>query len=359
MRRLPRPFRPPIPTGLPGRRWSGISWASPRRLSEKDLERDVERLRLLYRIYGFLEIQVDTVVVRGVEDVHIKFLIQEGEPVRLTRLDILGIDSIPRHDRLERDLPLRTGDPFNRYLLQSTGDTLTARLRELGYPSARVFLLGRTVDSAAREAQVVLRVQAGRQQVIGRIQVEGAPQKDSAFVIKLMAARTGKLYRTSDIFRSQRNIAATESYRFVSVEIDTALYRPEGDSVPLMRPARSRGALSPGCVGGLRHRRLLSRQRFRDSPEHVPAGPAAGGRRASSRKSGPAPRSTSASTRSFSAAGSPTIPSARASSTTPARLPSGSPLSCRRTTCSAFSSSPNGARSSRRISARKSAARSR
>jgi outer membrane protein assembly factor BamA len=71
-----------------------------------------------------------------------------------------------------RDLPLRTGDPFNRYLLQSTGDTLTARLREAGYPSARVFLMGRTVDSAAREAQVVLRVQSGRQQVIGRIQVE-------------------------------------------------------------------------------------------------------------------------------------------------------------------------------------------
>jgi tripartite-type tricarboxylate transporter receptor subunit TctC len=38
---------------------------------------------------------------------------------------------------------------------------------------------------------------------------------------------------------------------------------------------------------------------------------------------------------------------------------SGSPPSCRRTTCSVFSSSPNGARSLRRISARKWAARSR
>jgi hypothetical protein len=49
-----------------------------------------------------------------------------------------------------------------------------------------------------------------------------------------MAARSGEMYRTSDIFRSQRNIAATESYRFVSVEIDTALYRP--------RPIRSRSS---------------------------------------------------------------------------------------------------------------------
>jgi len=212
------------------RNWLG----SVRRLSEKDLERDVERLRLLYRIYGFLEVQVDTLIVRREEDVHIKFVITEGEPVRLTKLDILGMDSIARRDRLERDLPLRTGDPFNRYLLQSTGDTLTARLREQGYASARVFLLGRTIDSAAREAQVVLRVQSGRQQVIGRIQVEGAPQKDSAFVVQLMAARSGQQFKTSNLYRSQRNIAATESYRFVSVEIDTSLYRPEGDSVPLI-----------------------------------------------------------------------------------------------------------------------------
>ena len=207
---------------------------SVRRLNEKDLERDVERLRLLYRIYGFLEVQVDTSVVRGEEDVHITFVIREGEPVRLSQLDILGLDSIARSDRLQRDLPLRLGDPFNRYLLQSTGDTLTARLREQGYASARVFLLGRTVDSAAREAQVVLRVQSGRQQVIGRIQVEGAPRKDSAFVIQLMAARTGQRFQTSNLYRSQRNIAATESYRFVSVEIDTSRYRVEGDSVPLI-----------------------------------------------------------------------------------------------------------------------------
>jgi len=211
-----------------------VGLGGKRRLNQKDLERDLERLRLLYRIYGFLEVQVDTVVTRGEEDVKIKFLITEGEPVRLTRLDILGADSVAQTGQFQRDLPLRLGDPFNRYLLQSTGDTLTARLREHGYPSARVFLLGRTVDSAAREAQVVLQIQPGRAQVIGTISVEGAPQKDSAFIVNLMAARPGELFRSSNLVRSQRNIAATESYRFASVEIDTATYQPDGDSVPLV-----------------------------------------------------------------------------------------------------------------------------
>lgn len=211
-----------------------VGLGGKRRLTQKDLERDLERLRLLYRIYGFLEVRVDTVVTRGAEDVKIKFVITEGEPVRLTRLDILGTDSVPRRERFERDLPLRIGDPFNRYLLQSTGDTLTARLREEGYPVARVFLLGRTVDSAAREAQVVLQVQPGRAQVIGAISVEGAAQKDSAFIVTLMAARPGELFRSSNLVRSQRNIAATESYRFASVEIDTARYQLDGDSVPLV-----------------------------------------------------------------------------------------------------------------------------
>lgn len=212
-----------------------IGLGEKRRLNQRDLERDVERLELLYRIYGFMEVSVDTTVRRTAEDVFITFHIEEGEPVILTRFDIFGIDSVAEPERITRDLPLRVGEPFNRYLLQASGDTMTARLRDSGYPEGRVFLETRQVDSARRVAEIEVRIQPGDRKVIGDVRVEGFRPGDSAFVIDLMAARRGDLYRRSELIRSQRNIVATESYRFAAVEIDTALYDPDTDDpVPLV-----------------------------------------------------------------------------------------------------------------------------
>ena len=37
------------------------------------------------------------------------------------------------------DLPLQVGDPFNRFAMQASADSITRRLRDRGYPSAAVF----------------------------------------------------------------------------------------------------------------------------------------------------------------------------------------------------------------------------
>src|SRR5207247_10432830 len=77
---------------------------------------------------------IDTLVRREGRDVYLKFRIYEGDPVRLARLDILGVDSIFDVRRLKRDLPLQEGDPFNRALFQASADTVVSRLKNLGYP---------------------------------------------------------------------------------------------------------------------------------------------------------------------------------------------------------------------------------
>lgn len=211
--------------------WLGLG--ERRRLNELDFRRDVERLRLLYRIGGYLDVQVDTVVRRTATDAFVTFRIREGVPVRLTRLQIRGLDSVPRPDRLRRDLPLKPGDPFDRERLRITADTLATRLRELGYPAAGVFLERRQVDSAARRAEVDLRVSPGRPAVFGEVTVEG-PARDSAFVLSLLSARPGTPFRQSDLIRSQRHIAATGLYRFASVQVDTARLPDPLDSVPVL-----------------------------------------------------------------------------------------------------------------------------
>src|SRR5216117_288758 len=92
--------------------------------SELEFRRDVVRLLLLYRQSGYMNAVVDTIVRREGGDVYVTFRVYEGEPVRLTKLAIVGVDSILDVAALKRALPLQDGGPFNRMLFQASADTI-------------------------------------------------------------------------------------------------------------------------------------------------------------------------------------------------------------------------------------------
>jgi len=213
--------------------WIGLG--AKRLLRERALERDVERIRLLYRISGYLEVQVDTTVRRTAEDVYITFHITEGRPVILARLAIRGLDSFPEPAALLRGLPLEEGDPFDRERLRESADTLADRLRDRGHALAAVFLARREVDSAAYRAEVELQVEPGPRMTVGGIRIEGARDAgDSLFIRNFLATQPGRVYRQTDLFRSQRNLALSELYRFASVDLDSAGFDAAQRTVPLL-----------------------------------------------------------------------------------------------------------------------------
>src|SRR5947208_11417687 len=109
-----------------------------RYFNELEFRRDVVRLLLLYLQSGYMNAVVDTMVRREGGDVHVLFRIYEGEPVRLTKLKLVGLDSNLGVAALKRTRPLREGEPFNRTLFQASADTIADRLRNLGYPYAEL-----------------------------------------------------------------------------------------------------------------------------------------------------------------------------------------------------------------------------
>src|SRR6266446_382921 len=133
-------------------RWLGLG--EKRYFDEQEFKRDVVRLEVLYRRSGYPHAQIDTVLRRTPEDVYITFRIKEGDQIRVTRLTVTGLDSLPEKVRREAllDLPLREGDPFNRFIMQATADTITRRLRDRGYPNARGF----TSFESNRETETAL-----------------------------------------------------------------------------------------------------------------------------------------------------------------------------------------------------------
>lgn len=212
-------------------RWTTLG--TKRTFNEQEFRRDVERLRALYRRAGYRDVVLDTLVQRTPLDVEITIKITEGEPLRLTSLTLLGLDSVPDRPRLVRDLPIAVGDVFSRFTLAATRDTILARLQDLGYPSASAppGRFGEDVDGHV--AQATLEFRPGPLAVFGPVTVTGQVNVDSGFIASLVSARPGERYRYNDLFRSQRALYASELFRVVDVGVDTVAFTPGDTVVPL------------------------------------------------------------------------------------------------------------------------------
>ena len=212
-------------------RWLGLG--VERYLNERTLRVDAVRLKTFYQRKGFLEVQVDTTVIRTEEDAYITFHIIEGEPVRVERLEIRGIDTVQRRDRLVRDLALAVGDPYDRDRLLISADTLITRLQDRGYPEVRVLIEKAEVNREARTADISILVESGKPSVIGEIHVRGTSTIDSSFVASLLATEPGRSFNRRDLIESQRQLYRSELFRFATVELDTAHFEPGSGTVPL------------------------------------------------------------------------------------------------------------------------------
>jgi len=195
-------------------RWLGLG--EKRYFSEVEFRRDVVRLMLLYRQSGYMNAVVDTLVRRTPRDVYITFRIHEGDPVRVARLDVKGIDGIFNVDKLKHDLPLQVGDPFNRFLLQASADTIVARLRNNGFPYAEVL---RNFDSEAGvlRAEVELDAQAGPPMRIGEVELRGLRDVDTGTVRRVTSVRPGQPFKQDALYQTQRDLYGMGVFSSVNV----------------------------------------------------------------------------------------------------------------------------------------------
>jgi len=195
-------------------RWLGLG--EKRYFDEQEFRRDVVRLVLLYRQSGYMTAVVDTTVVRTTKDAYITFQIHEGEPVRVARLGVLGVDGILDTARLRRALPLQIGDPFNRFLLQASADTIAARLRNSGHPYAEVL---RNFDSEAGvlRAEVTLEAIPGPPMRVGEVMIRGLVDVDTATVRRMLTVRPGEPFRQEALYQSQRDLYGMGVFRSANV----------------------------------------------------------------------------------------------------------------------------------------------
>ena len=195
-------------------RWLGMG--EKRYFNEVEFRRDVVRLILLYRQSGYMNAVVDTSVQRTSRDVYITFRIHEGDPVRVQGLEVKGLEGILDVAKLKRDLPLQVGDPFNRFLMQGSADSIVARLRNNGYPYAEVL---RNFDSEAGilKADVEFDAEPGPRMRLGEVLIQGLRRVDTGVVKRVMSLRRGNYFKQDALYQTQRDLYGIGVFNSVNV----------------------------------------------------------------------------------------------------------------------------------------------
>ena len=199
------------------------------------LSRDVVRIRILFRDFGYYGTQVvPNVVAVGEDDVEVSFTITPGDRVTLASLEVQGLDSIVADtSRLMRRIPLREGEPFGRSDFIASADTVRAALLRRGYPYAQV-LRNYSIDTIADVATASYQAVPGPVVTVDTILFEGTYRLEEKIARRQLAFREGDLLRTSELAQSQRNLFDLELVGFASVEIAPDSVQLSPDSLELL-----------------------------------------------------------------------------------------------------------------------------
>lgn len=197
-------------------------------------ERDIQRVERWYRARGFYDAHVLSAVTTPPDNappeagnqVTINITVEEGEPVRTSSVEFVGIDALPVD--VQDALRARAVEVGKRFDEEGYGDSKTrmlADLREASY--ARATVTGAVVvDPGAHTAAVTYTIVSGVSCMFGNIalHVDNARIPPRAIIYAADIQRGGR-YSTSALEAAQRAIYALGA--FSSVEISPRL---EGDT---------------------------------------------------------------------------------------------------------------------------------
>lgn len=226
--------------GFPLTAWIGAG--EKRYLDETEFRRDVLRLLLLYRVSGYLQAQVDTIVRRTRGGAYIRFLIHEGPPVRVRSIQIAGVSGIVPLRNLLHDIPLAVGDPFSRIRFEWAADTIRAAVRDRGYPFAEVFR-SYDVNEDSLSARIRFDVEPGVRHRVDTVIVEGTREIDPEIVRRMIPLRTGSWFSQSALYRSQRDLYRLGAFGYVNVALADSAPDGPADSTVALRVQVAEGRL--------------------------------------------------------------------------------------------------------------------
>ncbi len=166
-------LREHLATQESGRKY--LIWPAPEEYDEDAFANDKRRIVRYYQAKGYYGARVDAAEVQpdGAGRVRIRLHVDEGEPVRVTQLEVKGLEQAPEARAKLGRLPLQTGDVFTEAAYDEARAAILAALGSTGWAKAEVAERAE-VDPALRQAHVTYTVKPGERYRFGGVFVAGA-----------------------------------------------------------------------------------------------------------------------------------------------------------------------------------------
>jgi outer membrane translocation and assembly module TamA len=181
-------------------------------------------------------------------------VVQEGKPVRVGKVELIGAESLPRAlaAELQASLTLAPGAVFDESVYDGAKSALEKVLREAGHARARV--QGEVVVStSAQRADVRMRIEPGPVCRIGKVRVQSEEPVPTGPILATTLLSPGAIYRDSELDDAQRSVYALGAFAAVNVRGDLETDTPDVvDIVIEVEPRRaSQISLGAGLMSGV------------------------------------------------------------------------------------------------------------
>src|SRR3954454_10118858 len=180
---------------------SRIPWGTKHYFSRDQFDADLKRIVAFYKDRGYPNARITSTDVKLNQDqtsVKLTVNIDEGQPTVVERVVFEGFDALPAQHKtaLETKLPLRTGQPLDRALMQPSRKSALDELRDHGYPYAAV-KMSETEGTSPSSRVVSLVADPGPLSTFGPIEVVGNTSVGENVIRRQLTYRPGRPYRQS------------------------------------------------------------------------------------------------------------------------------------------------------------------
>jgi outer membrane protein insertion porin family/translocation and assembly module TamA len=198
------------------------------------LAKDLARIERFYRARGYYDATARAArVLTGYKDrVRVEIVVEPGEPVRVTGIELRGLDALPKStvEKLRDALELQVGAPLDERRLHDDARAIEAALADHGFAFVNVQEQAR-VSIARKAATLEYRVSPGPQAVIGEVQIEGLNSFDRRVVLGKLALEPGMRFSRRVLDRARKRVLSLGV--FTNVEVKAVLDSPTEPRVPI------------------------------------------------------------------------------------------------------------------------------
>ena len=220
-----------LKTALSTRQSSIIPWGRKYYFDRSRFDADLKRIQAFYADRGYPDARVvgfDVKLNNKQDQVDITVTIEEGSPVKVAAIDLVGFDVIPTDHLAEmmKKVPLKVGAPRDRQLVVTTHELAVNELKDHGFPYAKV-TTAEDDGPDGKHAKMTFTAEPGKIANFGSVEISGNQSVSQRIIERELSFKPGDLYRRSIVQESQRRLYGMELFQFVNIEPLNPELQPE------------------------------------------------------------------------------------------------------------------------------------